>query len=133
MSICLPDNIFTRVLKSCLPEDLQKSVTFLPSAQITQKIENDNSSIGLIPVMDLLKHNNLYISDKYGISFEGSLCNSYIYYSKVEKSVSKISLSGDVSSQEAILSKILFKEMYGSDVEIEIITDLNKAQIKICF
>ncbi len=32
---------------------------------------------------------------------------------------------GDVSSQEAILSKILFKEMYGSEIQIEISAHLN--------
>jgi hypothetical protein len=127
MNIILPNNIFTRVLSSCFPENLHPQVSFLPSAQITQSIESDNSLIGLIPVMDLLKHKDLIVSDKYGISFEGSLCNSYLYFSKEDRSVSKISITGDVSSQEVILSKILFKEMYGSDIEIEIITDLNKA------
>jgi len=127
MNIILPNNIFTRVLSSCLPDDLKSKINFLPSSQITQSIEQDNSAVGLIPVMDLLKHKDLNISGKYGISFEGSLCISYIYYSKDEKFINKVGLAGDVSSQEVILSKILFKELYGSDIEIEIITDLKKA------
>ncbi|OGU76771.1 MAG: hypothetical protein A2V93_12340 [Ignavibacteria bacterium RBG_16_34_14] len=127
MSIFLPNNVFTRILSSCFPDDLKSKVSFLPSSQITQNIESDNSSIGLISVMDLLKHKELFVSGNYGISFEGSLCNSYIYYFTEEKSVTKIGLSGDVSSVEVILSKIVFKEMYGSDLEIEIVTNLSKA------
>ncbi|HSP88599.1 MAG TPA: hypothetical protein VLN45_10730 [Ignavibacteriaceae bacterium] len=137
MNLFLPNNIYTRVLTNCFTENLKSKIIFLPAAQITQKVESDNSSIGLIPVMDLLKHGNLNVSGKYGISFEGSLCNSYIYYlpagtpiSKDENSISKIGLAGDVSSQEVILSKIIFKEMYGSDLGIEIITDLDKVQEK---
>jgi len=137
MNIILPDNVFTRVITSCFPDDLKFKVSFLPSAQIMQRVEKDNSSVGLIPVMDLIKHKGINISDKYGISFEGSLCNSFIYYlpanwqgSEEEKSINKISLAGDVSSQEVLLSKILFKEIYGTDIEIEIITDLNKADKK---
>lgn len=126
MDIILPNNVFTRVLSVCFPDDLKSKITFLPLSQITQSIESDNSLIGLIPVMDLLKHKDLNVSGKYGISFEGSLCNSYIYYSKKE-SFDKIGLAGDVSSQEAILFKIVSKEMYGNDIGIEIITDLNKA------
>ncbi len=137
MNIILPKNVFTRVLTSCLPDDFKSKASFLPSAQIVQSVEKDNSSVGLIPVMDLLKHKELNVSNKYGISFEGSLCNSYIYYqpagkqiSEVEKLINKISLAGDVSSQEVLLSKILFKEIYGSDIEIEIVTDLKKADHK---
>lgn len=130
MSIFLPSNIFTRVLTSCLPEEIKSEVKYHPSAQITQSILNDKSSVGLIPVMDLLKHKDLFVSAKYGISFEESLCNTYIYYSSKEKEINKLALAGDVSSQEVILSKILFKEMYGSDIEIEILTSFEKAGSK---
>ncbi|RPI66576.1 MAG: hypothetical protein EHM47_16410, partial [Ignavibacteriales bacterium] len=126
MPVFFPNNIFTRVLTSCFTDNIKKEVTFIPSAQITQNILNDNSSVGLIPVMDLLRHKDLFVSPGYGISFEGSLCISYIYYNQKEN-LKKISLAGDVSSQEVILSKILYKEMYGSDIEIEILTNLNKA------
>jgi hypothetical protein len=118
------------VLSSCLKDEYKSKVSFLPSSQITQSIEKNSSAIGLIPVMDLINHKELYVSDKYGISFEAALCNSYIYYSEGIGIIEKISLSGDVSSQEAVLSKIIFKEMYGSDIDIEIITNINKAADK---
>ncbi len=128
MSIYFPNNIFTRVLASCLLET--EKIKFSASAQIIHNILADKSSVGLIPVMDLLRHKDLFVSAKYGISFEESLCNSYIYYNSKEKEINKISLTGDVSSQEVVLSKILFKEMYGSEVEIEILTNAEKAEDK---
>jgi hypothetical protein len=130
MNLYFPNNIFTKVLTSCFTEDLKSKVKYLPSVQITQSILNNTYSIGLIPVMDLLRHNDLFVSSKYGISFEESLCNSYIYYNSNEKEIKKLALAGDVSSQEVILSKILFKEMYGTDIEIEILTSLDKAEEK---
>ena len=128
MNIILPDNIFARIVSSCIPDKPANKVSFLPSSQITQKIINEDSTIGLIPVMDLLNHKDLFVSSKFGISFEGALCNSYLYYLGEEKSFEKLTLYGDISSQEAILSKILFKEMYGSDIQIEISAHLNNPE-----
>ena len=126
MNVFLPNNVFTRALSSCFKEQFKSKISFLSSSRVTQNVLKTNSSIGLIPVMDLLNHRDLFVSSKLGISFEGALCNSYLYYQKEQKSVKKLALYGDVSSQEAILSKILFKEMYGSDVRIEITTHLDK-------
>jgi hypothetical protein len=128
MNIILPDNIFARIISSCIPNRTVKQISFLPSSQITQKIINEDSSIGLIPVMDLLSHKDLFVSSKFGISFEGTLCNSYLYYLRNERSFEKLTLYGDISSQEAILSKILFKEMYGSEIQIEISAHLNNPE-----
>ena len=128
MNIILPDNIFSRIISSCLSAEQLKQISFLPSSQITQSIINVDSSVGLIPVMDLLNHKDLFVSSKLGTSFEGTLCNSYLYYQGEQRSIEKLTLYGDISSQEAVLSKILFKEMYGSDIQIEISTHLNKPE-----
>ena len=128
MNIILPDNIFSRIISSCLSAEQLKQISFLPSSQITQSIINVDSSVGLIPVMDLLTHKDLFVSSKLGISFEGTLCNSYLYYQGEQRSVEKLTLYGDISSQEAVLSRILFKEMYGSDIQIEITTHLDKQE-----
>jgi hypothetical protein len=130
MNVFLPDNVFTRVLSSCLVEEFELEVAFLPSSQITQNLIKVNSSVGLIPVLDLLKHKDLFVSSKLGISFEGALCNSYLYYLKGQKCVEMLTLYGDISSQEAILSKILFKEIYGSDIQIEIAVHLDEPEGK---
>jgi len=128
MKIILPDNIFARIISSCISGEHAKQISFLPSSQVTQTIINEDSSIGLIPVMDLLNHKDLFVSSKLGISFEGALCNSYLYYLGEEKSFEKLTLYGDISSQEVILSKILFKELYGSDIQIEISAHLNNPE-----
>jgi hypothetical protein len=128
MNIFLPNNVFTRVIVSCLPAAVKDSVSFDPSVQITQKILNSRDTAGFIPAMDLINHRELFVSSKFGLSFEQSLCNSYLYYASSQKDINSITLSGDVSAQEVILSKILFKEIYNSDVKIEIITELEKAE-----
>ena len=128
MNIILPDNIFARIISSCIPDKSVRQISFLPSSQITQTTVNADSSIGLIPVMDLLNHKDLFVSSKFGISFEGTLSNSYLYYLGEQRSLEKLTLYGDISSQEAILSKILFKEMYGSDIQIEISAHLNNPE-----
>jgi hypothetical protein len=128
MKIILPDNVFTRVLSSCLIEELKSKISFFPSSHITQKLMNVNPSIGLIPVMDLLNHKDLFVSSKLGVSFEGGLCNSYLYYQKGQRAIEKLTLFGDISSQDAVLSRILFKEMYGTNIQIEITTHLDKPE-----
>jgi predicted solute-binding protein len=128
MNIILPDNIFARIISSCFHGELAKQISFLPTSQVTQTIINTDLSVGLIPVMDLLNHKDLFVSSKFGVSFEGALCNSYLYYLGEEKSFEKLSLYGDISSQEVILLKILFKELYGIDIQIEISTHLNNPE-----
>jgi len=58
------------------------------------------------------------------MSFDGNLSNSYFYFNQKDN-ISKLTLFGDVSSTEVILSKIMFKEEYGLDVNIEISQNRN--------
>lgn len=130
INIILPNNVFTRVIASCLPDDIRCKVSFQPSAQITQNILNRESSVGLVPTMDLINHRDLFVSSKFGLSFDQSLCNSYLYYAADQRDVNSLALYGDVSIQEVILSKILFKEIYSSDIEVEIITNISNVANK---
>ena len=123
MKLILPENIFTRLIADNLPPQLKSEVLFSASSLITNTIKNSSSAVGLIPTLDLIKNNSLFISKSFGLSFEGSLCNSYIYYSPVQKEVKEIILFGDVSSVEVLLCKILFQEMYDSEVEVKISTN----------
>jgi len=50
------------------------------------------------------------------------LSNSYFYFTK-KGDINNLSLIGDISSTEVILSKIIFKEEYELDVNIEISKD----------
>ena len=122
MNLLLPENIFSSLLEKNLPEDLKTCVKYLPSSLITKELKNDDSAAALIPVTDLLNNKELFVSGKAGLSFEDSLCNSYIYFGPGKKDLGRIGLAGDVSSVEAVLSKILFKELYNSDIEISLVS-----------
>ena len=130
MKLFFPSNIFSEILSSNFHPGLIEKLSFRSSSLITSEIKTHNKSIGLIPTLDLLKNKDLYVSKEHGISFEGSLCNSYIYFKSGGKEVNEFSLFGDVSSLEAILSKILFKEIYNSDIKIEILTTEQNLQNK---
>lgn len=121
MNLFFPDNIFASLIAKNLKGNHE--VNFLPSSLLAKKISEDENSAALIPTTDLLQHNELFVSKKFGISFDGELSNSYIYFKPGEEELKEIALCGDVSSLEALLTKILFKEVYNSDVTIKILTD----------
>ncbi len=122
MNIFFPQNIFSRLIADNLPEHLKSNVKFLPSSVITSEVKKFDNSLGLIPTIDIIRNNELYVSRSFGVSFEGSLCNSYLYYNALQRDVKKLCLYGDVSSVEAVLGKILFKELYNTEVEVQILT-----------
>lgn len=118
MNLFLPDNIFTRILFSEFKGDEFIKTRYFPSALLSKKITETKNSIGLIPALDLLNHKDFFVSKSIGISFDESISNSYIYFIQQQSQVDEIVLSGDVSSNEGILTKILFKETYGVDVQM---------------
>jgi len=127
MNLYFPSNFFSKVAANQLPETLAGKVSFLPASIITSKIIEDNLSIGLIPTSDLIQHKDFYVSSKFGLSFEGSLCNSYIYFKKDERKIDDFYLYGDLSSLEALLIKILFKEFYNTDIELKLASSEKEA------
>ncbi|NOX17157.1 MAG: hypothetical protein GXO87_02615 [Chlorobi bacterium] len=82
------------------------------------KLDENENAVGLLPVMDLLRRKDFFISSHYGISFEENVSNSFLYFEPEKTSVEKVSLYGDISSNEIILSKIIFSEIYDSEIEI---------------
>jgi hypothetical protein len=125
MNILFPENIFTSIIALTLPENLKRNLRFHQASSISSALEKDKDSIALIPATDIISHRNLFISKKYGISFEGSLCNSYIYFSE-NRSLKSLNIAGDVTSSEVILSKILFKELYNLEVEVGLSASLDR-------
>ena len=119
----LPQNIFSTVLLSEIEDKAALDFEFLPSSLISKKLSNDDSSVGLIPTMDLLTNKDFFVSSEIGISFNALLSNSYIHFKEEQETIDELLMKGDVSSNEVILSRILFKEFY--DVEIKT-TLLNK-------
>ena len=118
--IYLPKNIFSSAIIINLPDELKNEIKFSPSALLCKEIVGNNENVGLIPTTDLINHKDFFISKKFGLSFEGSLCNSYIYFKQQEKMLTELNILGDASSLEVIIGKILFKEMYNSDVKDKI-------------
>ncbi|MDP4175735.1 MAG: hypothetical protein Q8933_17290, partial [Bacteroidota bacterium] len=126
MKIVFPKNIFTSILLAAMPEQLKSSVTFKDAPIISQEIEKNNADLALMPSLDLIKHPDLLVSSKIALSFDGSLSNTYLYFMPNQNKFTDIYLNGDISSNEIILSKILFNEKYGSDVQIHL--DTNKLE-----
>ena len=119
----LPQNIFSSVLLSEIGDKSELDLEFFPSSLISKKLSSDDSSVGLIPTMDLVTNKDLFVSSEIGISFNALLSNSYIHFKEEQETIGELFLKGDVTSNEVILSRILFKEFY--DVEIKT-TLLNK-------
>ncbi len=120
MKIIAPNNFYTRLFFYFSPADIKDNIKFLPSSLIATELKKNDDAVALIPVLDLIQNKELYISRTFGLSFEGSFGNSYIYYTSHGKDIPEITLSGDVSSCEAILTKILFKELYEQEVKIKL-------------
>lgn len=118
MKILLPENIFARILSSALIQNDKDTIIFYPSGLLSKNLANNKNAVALIPTMDLLNHRDLFISQSLGISFDESISNSYIYFNQNEKLEKEVVLAGDVSSNEAVLTKILFAEVYGIDVQL---------------
>lgn len=118
-TIYFPSNIFTNILADVMPKSMQTQIKFKPSAMISKLVEQEDA-IGLIPTMDLIKHNDLFVSNSVGLSFDGALSNSFIYFKPGENEVDKVFLSGDVSSIESLTAKILFSELYNIEVEVSL-------------
>ena len=121
--ILLPQNIFSRIFLSELNLNDNFAFEFNPSALIASKLSMDNNSIGLIPTLDLLSFKDLYVSSKIGISFNALLSNSYIHFKRGHEKLEQIFLKGDVTTNEIILSKILFKEFYDVNVTPTLVKD----------
>lgn len=116
MKLFLPDNIFAALFKAALPSDIETEIK--PSTLIVKELERNTHALALIPSLELITHSELLVSRKFGISFDGILSNSYMYFVEGQRDFDKILVRGDVSKNEIILGKILFEEMYSSKAEL---------------
>ena len=121
--ILLPKNVFSKIFLSELSLEDNIGVEFHPASIIAKKLLLEENSIGLIPTLDLLTSKDLFVSSKIGLSFNALLSNSYIHFKEGQETLEQIFLKGDVTSNEIILSKILFKEFYDVDVTPTLMKD----------
>ncbi len=119
----VPQNIFTKIFLSELNLQNDFHIQFSDASLISQNLVKDENSIGLIPTMDLLTFKDLFVSSEIGMSFNGLISNSYIHFKDGQESLNEIFLKGDVTSNEIILSKLLFKEFYDINVKTTLIKD----------
>lgn len=113
----LPRNIFSQILLSEIEDKSGFEFEFVPSSLVVMNLSQNEGSLGLIPTMDLISNKDLFVSSEIGISFDALLSNAYIHFKEEQETIEELLLKGDVTSNEVILSKILFKEFY--DVEIK--------------
>ena len=113
----LPQNIFSRIFLSEIKDKSNLEIEFVHASLIAKNISNEQQSIGLIPTMDLISNKDLFISSAVGISFDALLSNAYIHFKEEQETIDELFMKGDISSNEVILSKILFKEFYDVDIK----------------
>ena len=113
----LPQNIFSKIFLSEIDDKSQLDFQFVPSSLISKKLSEEETSIGLIPTMDLISNKDLFVSSKTGISFDALLSNAYIHFKEEQETIDELFMKGDISANEIILSKILFKEFYEVDIK----------------
>ncbi|MBN1638734.1 MAG: hypothetical protein JW866_07195 [Ignavibacteriales bacterium] len=127
MKIILPRNIFSSLLLLNLPKGIQKNIEYLPSSLILKNFIEKDYDIALVPTCDvILSNEEFFISKKYALSFDGKLGNSYFYYGSDD--LKNLYISGDMSKNEVLLSKILYIEKY--DIDVEIFLNRNISEMK---
>ncbi|MCB0752158.1 MAG: hypothetical protein KDC52_11835 [Ignavibacteriae bacterium] len=112
MKLIAPNNIFSTIFYLSLPEKNRPELILKESSLVTQELLMTKDALAIIPSLDLINHKDLLVSSKIAFSFSGLLSNSYLYYSKSDQEFKSLLIKGDVSSNEVILSKIIFKEIY---------------------
>lgn len=111
MKLLIPKNIFSTLFVLSLDKQLCPEISVNEASLITKELYNDEDSIGLIPSYDLISNRELFVSSKLGIGFTESLSNSYMYFSS-SKDLTEVLLRGDISTNEVILSKLVFQERF---------------------
>jgi len=120
MKLFVPKNIYSSLFLSSLNNSSGIEIIGNDSALLTKQLETDTAAVALIPSLELIKNQTLFVSSKIGMSFDGILSNAYLSFSGLQKDISKIKIRGDVSVNEIILAKILFSERYSANVELHL-------------
>ncbi|MCP4971757.1 MAG: hypothetical protein GY932_14320 [Arcobacter sp.] len=125
MNLIIPNNIYTALFALCAKDKQEINLIVKESSLITRELLTVENSVALIPSLDLIQHKDLFVSKNYSISFTDVLSNSYLYFSSESEAINNLILKGDISSNEVILSKIVFKEKFNLSPEISLDTSEN--------
>lgn len=121
-TIAIPDNILANLFIAAFPENTFKDVKRIKSPELLTSLITGKCDFALIPTMELIKKPELVVSGNFGISLDGEISNSFYYFKSGQKSVNEIYLEGDISYQDVMLTKLIFKEIYGISPELKINT-----------
>ena len=135
MRLLLPDNFYAKIFSYLFPSLSERDISYYPSASLGRFLDEDKADLALIPSMDLLTYPSFFVSGRTAVSFDGALSNSYFYFLKQIRMVKEVFLRGDVSKNEAILTKIIFSEQFDSNVDIVLDSkpfDLNSKNYLVC-
>ena len=80
MKLIFPNNIFSTFFILSMEDKFKKNIIVKDSSLLTQELNFDEDAVALIPSLDLINQRDLKVSSKLGISFEGLLSNSYVYF-----------------------------------------------------
>lgn len=130
MKLFVPKNIFSSIFISTIPKDAGIQIVEKESALLVKQMELDTASIALIPSLELINNRTLFVSGELGLAFDGALSNSYFYFPQNERVIKEISVRGDVSINEFILSKIIFEERYASQIQFTLDSNAKPAEGK---
>lgn len=122
----VPQNLFSKIFLSELKPDEDLEIEFLPASLISKNLFDNHDSVGLIPTLDVLTFKDLYVSSRLGISFNALLSNAYLYFKEDQETIEELALAGDVTSNEIVLSKVLFREFYDIDIKQKLLTENSK-------
>lgn len=120
MKLIAPNNIFSSLFYLAIDEKFKPEFLVKESSLIVKELLKDQETLAFIPSLDLINHKDLYVSSKFCIGFESYISNSYLYFASAVNEFEKVLLKGDVSANEVLLSKIIFKEIYNIQPEIEL-------------
>ena len=120
MKLFVPNNIFASIFISEIKSSYGVEIINSDSALLCSQLEKDLKVIAFIPTLELINHRQIFISKKLGLSLDGVLSNAYLFFRNKDIILPKIKISGDISINEIILSKILFAERFSTNAEISI-------------
>ncbi len=123
----IPQTIFADLFVSAFPKEFF-SVTQLSNTELLNFLASGQIDLALIPSLEIINEENIFVSKNFGISFDGPLSDDYLYFPKNEKNLSKVALAGTVSLNEVILSKVIFRENYFFEIEQKVLSSLKDAE-----
>lgn len=121
MKFGIPQNIFAAIFAFSLPEKYKAAVSGMSSAVLAKELSEGKLDIALIPSCDLFSHKELFVSKRVCIAFDGELSNSYLYFNG-GGAIDSFYMRGDVTSNEIILSKLIFQEKLKKEITVTLDT-----------